>query len=118
MKETARRSAYLREAAVQLFMARTAVSLLPARYVLRHAGRPPRQLSRFRNEEIAWIVWAVQEAATRARLAGTALPPALAIQSMMRRRGIASRLCLGVERAAGHAVSRMGRGGRTCCRWH
>ena len=97
MNETVRRRAYLHEAVLTIALARVAVFLVPARWVLGWANKHPRRLSRFRDDEVPWIGWAVDCAAQRMRVGLSSLPGALAIQTMLRRRGITSQLCLGIE---------------------
>jgi transglutaminase superfamily protein len=97
MKQAVRRRAYLREAALAFAVAGGAARILPVRRLLRLANKRPRRLSRFRNDEIAWIGWAAAVIALRTRVDRTSFPAALATQIMLRRRGIASRLCIGIE---------------------
>jgi Transglutaminase-like superfamily len=89
---------YLREAAVTLFLARTAVRVIPAAQVFAWANRPPRHVRRFATDEIGWVLWAIDAAAAKFRKEVLCLPRALATHAMLRRRGITSRLCLGVAR--------------------
>jgi hypothetical protein len=103
MKEAVRRRTYLYEAVLTIALARLAVFLLPARCVFSWANKHPRRLSRFRDEEVPWIGWAVDCAAQRMRVGLSSLSGALAIQTMLRRRGITSRLCLGI--APGETVT-------------
>jgi hypothetical protein len=103
MKERTMRRRYLREAAVMLVAARLAVRFVPPTRLFAFANRPPRRIRRFAGEEARWIAWAVEtQGATTQALC---LPRALAAQTMLRRRGIASRLCLGVAREAGALVA-------------
>jgi transglutaminase-like putative cysteine protease len=44
------------------------------------------------------VLWAVESVGAKPRLNALCLPRALATHAMLRRRGIASRLCLGVAR--------------------
>jgi transglutaminase superfamily protein len=97
MKEVVRRRAYLREAVLALAIAKAAAFFLRADVLLRHANKRARRLSRFRGDEVPWIGWAVAVAAGRMSLVGTSLPAALATQIMLRRRGIASQLWVGIE---------------------
>ena len=98
MRAEALRRRYLAEATVALTVAQLAVRFLPAAWVFARIGRAPRRIQRFRGEEIEWISWAVDTAASSPRMRALCLPRAIAAQSMLRRRGIASRLCLGVAR--------------------
>src|SRR5215510_6454484 len=98
MKLSTLRRAYQREALVALAMAQLAVWLIPSAWIFSWANRPPRRINRFAGEEASWVVWAVDRAATRPWMNALCLPRALATHAMLRRRGIASRLCLGVAR--------------------
>jgi len=101
MTPRARRRAYLREAAVMLVAARLAVRFLPPARVFAWAERPPRHRRRFVTDEIHWVSWAVDTLGARPWTRALCLPRALAAHAMLRRRGIASRLCLGVKRSRG-----------------
>jgi hypothetical protein len=93
------RRVYLREAAVMLVFARFAVRVLPAAWILAWARRAPRRIRRFHvAEHTSWITWAIDNVAQWRWMEAKCLPRALAAQAMLRRRGIASRLCLGVAR--------------------
>jgi hypothetical protein len=98
MKPATMRRAYLREAAVAIAVARLAVQVLPPVRLFAWANRPPRFVNRFAAEEATWIAWAVETAGEWPWLNALCLPRALAAHAMMRRRGIKSRLCLGVGR--------------------
>ena len=89
---------YLREAAAMLVLARVAVRLVPAARLFAWAGKPPRRIKRFAASEIAWIAWAVETLSGRSWMRGHELARTLAAQAMLRRRGIASQLCVGVAR--------------------
>jgi len=84
-----------------LGLARLAVHLLPAAWLFAWADRPIRRLRRFAGEETEWVAWAVDHVGSHRRIAALCLPRALAAHAMLRRRGIASRLCLGVARNGG-----------------
>jgi hypothetical protein len=101
MKAKTIRRVYLREAAVSLLLARIAVRLIPAARIFAWANRPPRQVRRFAADEIGWVLWAIDAAAAKSRKETLCLPRALATHSMLRRRGIVSRVCLGVAREQG-----------------
>jgi len=101
MTPRARRRAYLREAAIMLIAARLAVRFFPPARVFAWADRPPRRRCRFATEEIHWVSWAIDTLAARPWTSALCLPQALAAHAMLRRRGIASRLCLGVKRNNG-----------------
>lgn len=90
---------YLREAAVTLGLSWAAVRVLPAAWILAWARRQPRRIHRFYvTAEVHWISWAIEVVGAKASMKAPCLPRALAAQAMLRRRGIASRLCLGVTR--------------------
>ena len=65
------------------------------------ASRPPRRRCRFAGHEINWVAWAVETIGAKPWMRALSLPRALAAQAMFRRRGIASRLCLGVAHDGG-----------------
>jgi hypothetical protein len=96
MKAKTIRRVYLREAAVSLLLARIAVRVIPAARIFAWASRPPRRIHRFAADEIDWVLWAIDAAAAKSRKETLCLPRALATHSMLRRRGITSRVCLGV----------------------
>ena len=98
MKPAAIRRAYLREAFVAIVLARLVVRFVPPARIFTWANRPPRRINRFAVDETRWISWAVNHWATRPWLNVLCLPRALAVHAMLRRRGISSRLCLGVAR--------------------
>ena len=101
MKATTMRRVYLREAAVMLVMARLAVRLVPPARLFAWANRPPRRLCRFAADEATWVSWAVVSLGARPWTNALCLPRALAAHAMLRRRGITSKLCLGVSREDG-----------------
>ena len=92
------RRVYLREAAVMLVLARLAVRFVSPARILAWADRPPRRIRRFAVDEIGRVSWAVENVGARPWMNALCLPRALAAHAMLRRRGIASRLCLGVAR--------------------
>jgi len=98
MKAKTMRRNYLCEAAVMLAMARLAVFLVPPARVFAWASRPPRHIERFPGDEVGWVAWAVETVGAKPWMKSLCLPRALAAQTMLRRRGIASKLCLGVAR--------------------
>jgi transglutaminase-like putative cysteine protease len=115
MKLEARRRMYLREAAVLLLLARLAVRILPPARIFAWANRSPRRIRRFAADEMGWVNWAVETLGQRRPwMNAFCLPRALAAHAMLRRRGIASRLCLGVARKDGalaaHAWVELGKG--------
>jgi hypothetical protein len=95
------RRVYLREAAVTLVLARLAVRFLPASRLFAWADRPTRRVRRFAADEAQWIAWAVDHVGALRSMNALCLPRALAAHAMLRRRGIVSRLCLGVARNGG-----------------
>jgi len=111
MKAKTMRRVYLREAAVMLMLARLAVRFVPPARMFAWADRAPRSIRRFAADEARWICWAVEEIG--ARNDALCLPRALAAHAMLRRRGIVSRLCLGVAREgesfAAHAWVEIGK---------
>jgi hypothetical protein len=98
MKLKTIRRTYLREAAVMIVLAGLAVRFIPATAIFSWADRPPRRINRFATDEARWIAWAVKNAAAKPWINALCLPRALAAHAMLRRRGIVSRLCLGVAR--------------------
>ncbi|HZP68830.1 MAG TPA: lasso peptide biosynthesis B2 protein [Pseudolabrys sp.] len=114
MKLRTRRRLYLREAFVALVLARIAVRVVSPVRIFAWAGRPLARTSRFAADEIDWIAWAVETVAAKWPMAAPCLPSALAAHAMLRRRGIASRICLAVAREqqelAGHAWVELGNG--------
>jgi Transglutaminase-like superfamily len=98
MRAKTTRRVHLREAAVTLLLARIAVRVIPAARLFAWANRPPRQVRRFAADETGWVLWAIDAAAAKFRKETLCLPRALATHAMLRRRGITSRVCLGVAR--------------------
>jgi hypothetical protein len=98
MKVKTIRRVYLREAAVMLTLARFAVRFVSPARVFAWANRPPRRINRFAVDEASWIFWAVANIGEKPWMNALCLPRALAAHAMLRRRGIASRLCLGIAR--------------------
>ena len=96
--ETLRR-VHLREAAVMLVMARLAVRFVAPAQLLAWADRPPRRVCRFAADDAKWVAWAIEVVSAKRLTSALCLPQALAAHAMLRRRGIASRLCLGVAPA-------------------
>jgi Transglutaminase-like superfamily len=113
MKLATRRRTYLREAAFMLAIARLAVRFVPASRIFVWADRPPRRISRFAVDEVDWVFWAVEHIGAKPWMKALCLPSALAVHAMLRRRGIASRVCLGVARKgdelAAHAWVEVGK---------
>ena len=84
-----------------LVLARLAVRFVSPARIFAWADRPPRRIRRFAVDEIGWISWAVDNVGAKRWVNALCLPRALAAHAMLRRRGIASRLCLGVARDRG-----------------
>lgn len=103
---------YLREAALTLLLAKVIVGLFPPRQLFAWVNRPPRQLNRFAQADVDWIAWAVDTMAVSRWVNAACLPRALAVYVMLRRRGILSRLSLGValdrETVTAHAWVEVG----------
>jgi hypothetical protein len=112
MKPRKMRQSHLREAAIMLLLARLAVRVLPPARLLKWADRPGKRVNRFAGDDVNWVAWAIEHSATRQRMDRMCLPRALAAHAMLRRRGVASRLCLGVARTgddiAAHAWIEVG----------
>ncbi len=94
---TARRI-YLREARIMVAFARVAVRCISSSRLLRWVDRPINRIRRFAIEEQDWVAWAIEHTGHRADSEAQCLPRALAAHAMLRRRGIASSVCLGVAR--------------------
>jgi Transglutaminase-like superfamily len=113
MKVKSMRRVYLREAAVMLILTRLAVRFVSPARIFAWANRPPRRIHRFAADEASWVAWAVESLGAKPRMNVHCLPRALAAHAMLRRRGIASRLCLGVAREgdklAAHAWVEIGK---------
>ena len=88
-----------------LVLARLAVRFVPPARVFAWANRPPRRIHRFAVDEVSWITWAVENLGASPWMNALCLPRALAAHAMLRRRGIASRLCLGVARKEGELAA-------------
>ncbi len=98
MKLRTIRRAYQREAFVAIVLARLVVRFVPTARVFSWANRPPRRINRFAGNEASWVLWAVESIGAKPWMNALCLPRALATHAMLRRRGIASQLCLGVAR--------------------
>jgi hypothetical protein len=81
-----------------LLLARLAVRFVPPARLFKWADRRVRAARRFAVAEADWVAWAIESVAGRPGVDALCLPRALAAHAMLRRRGIASRLCLGVAR--------------------
>jgi len=98
MKLKTIRRGYQREAFVTIVLAQIVVRFVPSARIFSWVNRPPRRINRFAGDQIGWVLWAVESVGAKPWLNALCLPRALAIHAMLRRRGIASRLCLGVAR--------------------
>jgi hypothetical protein len=99
MKLRVRRRKLRREAMLLIPLAAAAVRMVSASRILSWAARPPRVVRRFADPQLLdQIAAAVGASAAWFNLSAPCLPTALAAQFMLRRRGIASKLCLGVRR--------------------
>lgn len=98
MKPSTLRRRYLIEAAMILLLARIAVRILPASQIFSWANRPLRRCRRFACNEASWTAWSIQTLSAKPWIGASCLSCAIAAHAMLRRRGIASRLCLGVAR--------------------
>lgn len=112
MKLPVRRRLYLREAFVMFVLARLAVRFVPPARIFAWADRLPKRLARFSGDEVGWVGWAIDSIAAKWPMDAQCLPRALAAHAMLRRRGVASRLCLAVARddreLTGHAWVEVG----------
>lgn len=105
MKLHTRRRLYLREATVMLILARLALRWIAPVRIFSWVDRPLTRVTRFSGAEIGWVTWAIESAAAKWPLGAFCLPRALAAHAMLRRRGIASRLCLAVARDDGELAA-------------
>lgn len=85
------------EAFVAVMVACLAVRCVSTRRLLAWAAKPPARLWRFADPRLPALVGATVDR-VGAKLGAMCLPRALAAQAMLRHRGIASRMCLGVAR--------------------
>jgi hypothetical protein len=70
--------------------------------MLAWASRPPRRVQRFVHPDLPRLIAeTVEDIGARPWMNAVCLPQALAAQAMLRRRGVASKLCLGVMRESG-----------------
>jgi hypothetical protein len=106
MTPNTKRRIFFREAIVSLALATLAVRFLSARLIFAWAGRHPKRVNRFAGSEIIWVSWAIETVGTKWWMTAPPLSRALAAQSMLRRRGVESRLCLGVAHEGDELVSR------------
>src|SRR5258708_39371971 len=95
------RRADSREASIMLDLSLRDVRFVSPARIFAWADQPPRRIRRFATDEIRWVSWAVENLGARPWMDALCLPRALAAHAMLRRRGIVSRLCLGVARDRG-----------------
>jgi len=88
-----------------LILARLVVRFVAPALIFAWADRAPRRIRRFAVDEVPWVSWAVETLAPKPWINALCLPRAVAAHAMLRRRGIASRLCLGVAREAGELAA-------------
>lgn len=108
MKPRKRARRMLQEATILVGLAILAVKMISANKILSWASRPPKCVNRFADPDMPTLVGAaVGQALRRFPSQSLCLPAALAAQQMLRRRGIASAVRLGVlregERLFAHA---------------
>jgi hypothetical protein len=96
MKLKTRQRKFLREATIMLAVAQVAVRAVAVSQLVAWANRPSRRVNRFSQGDVDWVRWAVEDIGGRPWMKALCVPRALAAQWMLRRRGIASRLCLDV----------------------
>lgn len=89
---------YRWEAVVALIGARLAVRLVSTKNLLAWADRRPTKVNRFIAYEASLVANAVEQMGAKRWIDANCLPRALAAHWMLRRRGIVSKLCLGVAR--------------------
>jgi Transglutaminase-like superfamily len=99
MKPRVRGRKLRREATFLIPLAAAAARLIPASRVLAWAARPCPVPKRFADPDLpSQVAAAVAARAAWFNLKAPCLPTALVAQMMLRRRGVASKLCLGVRR--------------------
>jgi hypothetical protein len=106
MKARTMRRIYLREAVCMLLFVQLLVRFVRPETVFAWARRPPRCVRRFAGEEIGWACWAVETIGAKGWIKASSMSRALAAHAMLRRRGVASRFCLGVARDGNAFVTR------------
>lgn len=107
MKVTTKTRRYLREAKASLLLARLVVRSCPADWIFQWAARPPKHTYRFTTNEVQWSAWSIEAAATTAWFKTGELERSIAALRMLRKRGIGTRLCLGVSHEGGELRSRV-----------
>ena len=94
------------EATIALSLARLAVKFVSAERIVAWAARPPGYRDRFAaGRYVEAIVHAVDEIGSKPWMGAVCLPRAMAVQAMLRRRGIAGKLCLGAARDGSSLVA-------------
>jgi hypothetical protein len=106
MKLSRIRSRYLREAALAILTAEIAINILPPHQLFALASRRTQRVRRFAIDEIDWVAWAIIRIAENPWAKPCDLACALAAKSMLRRRGISSRVCLGIAHQGESLVPR------------
>jgi hypothetical protein len=98
-RRSARDVALAIDAAVCLTGARLALALVPFRWIVDVSIRPPRRVAaeRDRDRAIRDVRWAIAAAAARLPGETVCFPRALAAQSMLRRRGVATTMTYGAR---------------------
>lgn len=95
----------LAEAVMLLGMARLAILCMPFRRLVSYLGvvkaTAPPALQPVKYELVSQVSWAVQTAARRVPWQAVCLPQAIAAKLMLRRRGVASALYLGLLKQTG-----------------
>jgi hypothetical protein len=95
-----KRRYFLTEAYIFLFISETMIRWCSPKFIFSIAQRNPRLICRFNADEIQWTSWAIVKVAERRRKAPPDLAYALAAQMMLFRRGVPSRLCVGMSRGS------------------
>lgn len=101
MTPRTRRRLYLQEAVVMLLLSRLALRVLSPAHIFAWTDRPLPQINRFAADEVSWISWAIETASAGPWTKAPCLAQALAAHAMLRRRGIANQVRLGVARNGG-----------------
>jgi hypothetical protein len=92
-----RKRNYVIEANFFLICTRIMIGVMPPKFLFSLAKRRPRHVRRFASDEIEWVSWAIAKSAEGQWTPVADLAYALAAQMMLYRRGIPSRLCLGLS---------------------
>lgn len=84
-----------------LLLSRLALRVLSPAHIFAWTDRPLPQINRFAADEVSWISWAIETASAGPWTKAPCLAQALAAHAMLRRRGIANQVRLGVARNGG-----------------